>query len=412
MLFRSGAEGVSALRIGLAMLMLMAVFRPWRRRWHRADVLPLGLYGFTLGAMNLLFYQAIGRIPIGLAIAIEFTGPLAVALIYAGLLFPALGFFNVYPFRFSYVADHFQYSALAAAAACLGAAGARLTRAWPASRLGLATLVLAAAGVQTWRQSHTYVDNETLWRTTAERNPTSWLAHNDLGQAILDAGRAEESLAHFEAALRLTPGEPKPENNYALALAAAGRVGEAAAHFRRALELDPDYADARANLGSLLAQTGEAPAGVEQLTRAVALKPAEPRYRYNLALALRGAGRAADAERELRETLRLNPRQAEAWNALGYALAAAGRWTDAESCFQTALQLRPDFTSARTYLGIAYLEMHRWTEAVAAFETVLRAEPGNAGIHSNLAIALRQLGRADEAAQHEARSRELRAAPR
>lgn len=75
-----GAEGVSALRIGLAMLMLMAVFRPWRRRWHRADVLPLGLYGFTLGAMNLLFYQAIGRIPIGLAIALEFTGPLAVAL--------------------------------------------------------------------------------------------------------------------------------------------------------------------------------------------------------------------------------------------------------------------------------------------------------------------------------------------
>lgn len=75
-----GPEGVSALRIGLAMLMLMAVFRPWRRRWTRADVLPLSLYGFTLGAMNLLFYQAIGRIPVGLAIALEFTGPLAVAL--------------------------------------------------------------------------------------------------------------------------------------------------------------------------------------------------------------------------------------------------------------------------------------------------------------------------------------------
>ena len=75
-----GAEGVSALRIGLAMLMLMAVFRPWRRRWHRADVLPLGLYGFTLGAMNLLFYQAIGRIPIGLAIAICALQPLRAVL--------------------------------------------------------------------------------------------------------------------------------------------------------------------------------------------------------------------------------------------------------------------------------------------------------------------------------------------
>ncbi len=75
-----GVEGVSALRIGLAMLLLMAVFRPWRRRWQRSDIAPLALYGLTLGLMNLLFYLAIGRIPLGLAIAIEFTGPLAVAL--------------------------------------------------------------------------------------------------------------------------------------------------------------------------------------------------------------------------------------------------------------------------------------------------------------------------------------------
>lgn len=75
-----GTLGVSALRIGLAMLLLMAAFRPWRRRWQAADLPPLALYGVTLGLMNLLFYQAIGLIPLGLAIAIEFTGPLAVAL--------------------------------------------------------------------------------------------------------------------------------------------------------------------------------------------------------------------------------------------------------------------------------------------------------------------------------------------
>ena len=75
-----GSLGVSALRIGLAMLLLMAVFRPWRRRWQRADLAPLGLYGLTLGLMNLLFYESNARIPLGLAIAIEFTGPLAVAL--------------------------------------------------------------------------------------------------------------------------------------------------------------------------------------------------------------------------------------------------------------------------------------------------------------------------------------------
>lgn len=75
-----GAEGISAYRIGLAALLLMVVLRPWRRRWQWTDLPPLALYGATLGTMNLLFYLAIGRIPLGLAIAIEFTGPLAVAL--------------------------------------------------------------------------------------------------------------------------------------------------------------------------------------------------------------------------------------------------------------------------------------------------------------------------------------------
>jgi inner membrane transporter RhtA len=75
-----GATGISAYRIGLAALLLVLVLRPWRRQWSARDLPPLALYGVTLGTMNLLFYLSIGRIPLGLAIAVEFTGPLAVAL--------------------------------------------------------------------------------------------------------------------------------------------------------------------------------------------------------------------------------------------------------------------------------------------------------------------------------------------
>lgn len=75
-----GAEGTTLYRLVFATLMLMVFWRPWRRRWVWADAWPLGLYGVTLGIMNLLFYNAIKTIPFGLAIAIEFTGPLAVAL--------------------------------------------------------------------------------------------------------------------------------------------------------------------------------------------------------------------------------------------------------------------------------------------------------------------------------------------
>ncbi|MFM8756020.1 MAG: EamA family transporter [Limnohabitans sp.] len=75
-----GAEGTTLYRIVFATLILMALWRPWRQRWSRQDIGPLVLFGLTLGAMNLLFYSALKTIPFGLAIAIEFTGPLAVAL--------------------------------------------------------------------------------------------------------------------------------------------------------------------------------------------------------------------------------------------------------------------------------------------------------------------------------------------
>jgi inner membrane transporter RhtA len=75
-----GAEGVSALRIGLSACLLMIFLRPWRQSWTWRDWGPLAAFGGTLGLMNLLFYESIARIPLGVAIAIEFTGPLTVAI--------------------------------------------------------------------------------------------------------------------------------------------------------------------------------------------------------------------------------------------------------------------------------------------------------------------------------------------
>jgi inner membrane transporter RhtA len=76
-----GTEGVTALRVGLSALVLLALWRPWRTRIARRDGLNLIVYGGMLGLMNLLIYKAFERIPIGLAIAIEVTGPLTVVLL-------------------------------------------------------------------------------------------------------------------------------------------------------------------------------------------------------------------------------------------------------------------------------------------------------------------------------------------
>ncbi|ATW02683.1 DMT family transporter [Sphingorhabdus sp. YGSMI21] len=78
-----GAEGTAALRVSLSALILLCIWRPWRFRLNRADAVRVLLYGLVLGLMNLTFYLSLRTIPLGPAIAIEFTGPLALALIHA-----------------------------------------------------------------------------------------------------------------------------------------------------------------------------------------------------------------------------------------------------------------------------------------------------------------------------------------
>lgn len=75
-----GAPGVTALRLALATLMLVAVFKPWRLTLSSGQRLPLLFYGLSLGGMNYLFYLSLQTLPLGIAVALEFTGPLAVAL--------------------------------------------------------------------------------------------------------------------------------------------------------------------------------------------------------------------------------------------------------------------------------------------------------------------------------------------
>jgi inner membrane transporter RhtA len=76
-----GVEAITAFRVGFSALLLMAIFRPWRSKLTRRDVVNLLIYGTVMGMMNLLIYRAFNRIPIGIAVAIEVTGPLLVALL-------------------------------------------------------------------------------------------------------------------------------------------------------------------------------------------------------------------------------------------------------------------------------------------------------------------------------------------
>lgn len=76
----AGAQGTTTLRLFFASLIMLALLRPWRARLNASAWRSVIVYGIALGGMNLLFYMAVRSIPLGVAVALEFTGPLAVAL--------------------------------------------------------------------------------------------------------------------------------------------------------------------------------------------------------------------------------------------------------------------------------------------------------------------------------------------
>lgn len=79
----AGPLGTVALRVGFGTLILCAALRPWRVRIPAGSRLPIAVYGVALGIMNMCFYQALSRLPLGVAVALEFTGPLAVAILFS-----------------------------------------------------------------------------------------------------------------------------------------------------------------------------------------------------------------------------------------------------------------------------------------------------------------------------------------
>jgi tetratricopeptide (TPR) repeat protein len=293
-------------------------------------------------------------------------GPLAAWLFFAGSLFPALGFFNVYPFIFSYVADHFQYLAsmgiIAGAAAAGTLAVRRAGHAGRAFGLACGAMLVALLTLLSNAQSATYADEPTLYKATLERNPASWMAHNNLGLWYETHGDHDKALGHYKEALRLRKDYPQAHNNLGLLYEGRGDMDGAAAQFRAALAIWKDFVVAHIDLGNLLAKM---------------------------------PGRQDEAVAQLREAIRLRPDVAVSHYDLGAVLAAMpGRQNEAIAQYHEALRLMPDFADAHSKLGNAYADMpDRMNDAIEEYEEALRITPGDAEVHSNLGLALNAQGR-------------------
>ncbi|MCR6655507.1 MAG: tetratricopeptide repeat protein [Opitutus sp.] len=372
-------------------------------------------------------------------------GPLAAWLLFAGVLFPVMGFFNVYAFAFSYVADHFQYLAIPvfAGAVIVGAQAGLSALAprvqWLGGRVPLVAslIVLAIYGVNSQRLSGHYVNNETLFRANIATNPQSWMGHHILASAVgKDPARLEESLALYRRALELRRDNYESNYKYGYMLAQAGRAHEAIPHYREALRIRPHYPEAHNSLGVALLDVAQPEEAVKHFEEALRQRPRFGLALSNLAIALsripgreqdavarfeevlrlmpehtpshfhfgvllsRLPGRAADAVQHFEIALAADPTSAETQYYLGTTLVAAGRVPDALRVLGNAVRMHPNDSVLRAHLGATLaLLPERRSEALAQFREALRIDPRQPWVQFNYALQLFQSDAIVEAKQ-------------
>jgi tetratricopeptide (TPR) repeat protein len=269
---------------------------------------------------------------IALCVAIYFARPYVgrsvevAAAFFLATLSPVLGFIMLYTFRYTFVADHYQYLACIGPIALVSAGLATLTNSvvyGPRLLSALGILILSTLGLLTWGQSASYRDSETLWRTTIDRNPACWMAETNLGSELSERGDIDGAIAHLEKALRLKFDALEIHNSLTYALFRKGDADAAIEEAHVALNFDPTNADTHAVLGMALMTKGLLDEAIAQLSKAVEILPSHSRAHYHLAVALAEKGEPVDAIAHYERAIEAQPDLFEALTNLAWIFASS-----------------------------------------------------------------------------------------
>jgi tetratricopeptide (TPR) repeat protein len=248
------------------------------------------------------------------------------AAFFIATLSPVLGFIMLYTFRYTFVADHYQYLACIGPIALVSAGLVKLTNSVKYGQsflFALGILILSTLGLLTWRQSASYRDSETVWRTTIDRNSNCWMAETNLGSELSQSGDIDGAIAHLEKSLQLKFDVPESHNSLTYALFRKGNADDAITEAHVALNFDPTNADTHAALGMALMTKGLLDEAIAHLSKAVEILPNHSHAHYNLALALAEKGKTVDAIAHYEKAIEAQPDFFEALTNLAWIFASS-----------------------------------------------------------------------------------------
>ncbi|PYK91763.1 MAG: hypothetical protein DME35_01160 [Verrucomicrobia bacterium] len=174
-----------------------------------------------------------------------------------------------------------------------------LTKSWRQQKIvlsGASAFVVGALSILSWKQTTHWRDTETLWRHTLAVTPDSDVAHAGLGGILFVRGQIDESIDHYESALRLRDGNVAAHFGLGRALASKQKIDSAIFHFQKALSIQPDYIAASNDLGVLLASKGEIKEAIAAWQQSLSFDPENADAANNIAWV-----RATAADPDLRD---------------------------------------------------------------------------------------------------------------
>lgn len=281
-------------------------------------------------------------------------GPFVGVLIFCGTLFPALGFVNVYPMLFSFVADHFQYlasiSMIAMIVATLHLLTPPLWHRWLLVPLvgGLAVFTMISRELQAQ-----YRDETTLWRSTITRNPQAWLAHSNLGTLAHHAKRYPEALQSLTTAAELNPDHIITFNNLGMLYLDLARLRD-----------DDSFVDDAFRCATHAIRLGEVERKEFQRLSRRRGAPLDHLASYQvLGDVFRHQRKYDEALEQYVNILELSPQNLTGLNRIGGLLILRGDYETAIKYLEKSLSIESGQATALTNLGTALYQLKRHQEA-------------------------------------------------
>ena len=240
---------------------------------------------------------------------------------YLGMLVPAIGFVQI-----SYYAHADRYTYLPGIGLVLAGTWAvgDWSAGWKHRRAvlgGLMAAVLGALMVCAWIQTGYWKDSATLWTHTLACTTDNYVAHSNLGNALLQKGRVDEAITHYQSAVQIDPRYADAQFNLGNAFLQKGRADQAISQYQKALEIQPDFAAAHLNLGNGFSQQGRMDQAISQYQKALEINPDDEKAHNNLGNAFLQKGNVSQAITHFQQALEIKPADPSIQNNLAWLLA-------------------------------------------------------------------------------------------